>query len=125
MRYSRLCFSFMSQHCGDLTVGVTITGDDMGLSDQVCDAILNFYIWIKNKARVSILKLMFVMMFSCRQGEKDLSLVSLGLSHGVDGQNQSVLASEGGDESWFGEARVQCQWLIPLKSYRIGCTDKM
>ena len=34
----------MSQHCGDLTVGVTITGDDMGLSDQVCDAILNFYI---------------------------------------------------------------------------------
>ena len=83
MRYSRLCFSFMSQHCGDLTVGVTITGDDMGLSDQVCDAILNFYIWIKNKARVSILKLMFVMMFSCRQGEKDLSLVSLGLSHGL------------------------------------------
>ena len=39
----------MSQHWRDLTVGVTITGDDMGLSDQDYDAILNFYIWNKTK----------------------------------------------------------------------------
>ena len=42
--FPRVCFKFMSQHWRDLTVGVTITGDDMGLSDQDYDAILNFYI---------------------------------------------------------------------------------
>ena len=42
----------------------------------------------------------------------------------VFGENQSVLAREGGGPPWFGEAVIQCQWTIRTRTHSIGCDDK-